>query len=406
MSYPLIGCESGGTVGSGIDSNTDDVVVDSYDIAEAVVLNENTFSGRLTNTMAGYVVDPIYGTIRSSALLKPVISQAERDSILEDDKMFLKIVFRDEIIGNPSAQSHYDIYEAANVWRGTQLRYNQETPINFSNKVGEFQVTDEDSINVELSSDWTQNFANYFNNQLANRDSLYRNNFPGIAIVPSENNQNMRFIKTGREADQTDMVISSFFIQSPIDDVDEEEDDDEGEDEETEEDDGITILALRDWGSLFLRTDISQQNSDFVLHNTESVLEITPNVPFDQFTSTNIVNAQLILTKNKEFEQSDPDFERISPDLIQVHVFNELPNDLMAEIYIKDPNFFSVIEDDEDSFKIDITQFIMNQVYGEETGEKLYVTTQLIDGLLYSTQFYGLDAPDDLKPRIVITTIR
>lgn len=417
LGLTYMGCESGGTVGSGIITDGEGVEVNTYEIETANVIHENSYSGRLTFTPAGHVVDPLYGTIRSVVLLKPVITQAGLDAITDDDRIFLSLIFRDDIYGSQFAESSYEIYEAAAIWRGNQLRYNQEVEVDFSQKVGEFRVADNDSMTVELSNEWKNKFAGFFNSEAANRDSLYRNEFPGLAIVPSMDNQNLRFLRTGGDPDQPELSVTKFLVKSPTDENEDGDEEGDGEESENGDDDSgdgeengsgeqVRELELRDWGASYIRSEIPEHGTGFILHNTETVLEILADIPFDRFSSKNITNAQLIFTKNRSFEQAQPGFERLSPDLVQVHVFDEVPNDIMGEIFITDPDFFRVKEEDEESFRIDITQFIIDQAYGEESESRLYLTTQVVNGLIYTTTFYDHQAPADVRPRIAITTIK
>ena len=403
ITFPFMGCESGGSVGSDLIPTDDGIDSQTVGFNEINTLNENTFSGRLTNTSLGYVTDPIYGTIESVALVKPVIIRAGLDSIRGEDTMQLRLEFRDQVVGNRAASSEYKIYEVGGLWRGNQLRYNQQIDIDRSVEVGTFQMQDEQAVTVDLSEEWTRKFAEFYNSESAQRDSIYRNNFTGLAIVPSESNQSLRFLRTASDADQPDLALTRFLVNSPVEES--EEDDDEGEDEDDEED-GITELGLRDWGASYLRSDIPEQNSGFTIHNTETILELIPNLTSEQFSSRNISNATLVLTKDQNVEQLQPDFERLSPDLVQLHVFGEKPRDIMSEIFTRDPDFFRINEDQEDVFLVDITQFVLNRVYGDGPDEKLFLTTQITNGLLYSTQFYDLTAPEELRPRIVITFIK
>lgn len=399
LTFPFMGCESGGTVGSDLIPTDDGIDSRTIGFNDINVYNENTFSGRLTNTALGYVDDPLYGTVESVALIKPAIIRTNLDSIRTDDKMQLRLEFRDEIFGNRSANSEFKVYEVGELWRGNQLRYNRPIEMGHSVEVGEFQVQADSVITVDLSEEWTRKFAEFYNSESAQRDSIYRNNFSGLAIVPTQNNQSLRFLKTGSNPEQPDLALTRFIVNSPVEEDDSDDEDAEGED-------GVTELGLRDWGTSYLRTDIPEQNSGFTVHNTETILELIPNLSADQFSSRNISNATLVLTKNQNVEQLQPDFERLSPDLVQLYVFEEKPTDIMAEVFTRDPDFFRINEDDSNVFLVDVTQFVLNQVYGESTSDKLFLTTQLTNGLLYSTQFYDLSAPEELRPRIVITFIK
>ena len=397
ITFPFMGCESGGSVGSDLIPTDDGIDSQTVGFNEINTLNENTFSGRLTNTSLGFVNDPIYGTIESAALVKPVIIRAGLDSIRAEDTMQIRLEFRDQMVGNRAATSEYKIYEVDGLWRGNQLRYNQQIDIDRSVEVGTFQMLNEQVVTVDLSEEWTRKFAEFYNSESAQRDSIYRNSFTGLAIVPSESNQSLRFLRTGRDSDNPDFALTRFLVNSPVEESEEDEDDEE---------DGITELGLRDWGASYLRSDIPEQNSGFTIHSTETILELIPDLISEEFSSRNISNATLVLTKNQNVEQLQPDFERLSPDLVQLHVFDEKPRDIMSEIFTRDPDFFRVNEDQEDVFLVDITQFVLDRVYGESSDEKLFLTTQIANGLLYSTQFYDLTAPEELRPRIVITFIK
>ena len=196
-------CEEPGPVGEDIISDRDPVKSQTVYIQDYSVLEGNSFSGRLASTAAGYFEDPVYGTMKSTALLKPSISTSEVDSIGLQDTLSLQLIFEDVVYGDSLATSSYEIYEAGQIWRGAELRYNQEIPIDMASKVAEFQVqAGEDSIVVDLSRDFTMKFAQYFNADTSlssvKRDSIYIQNFRGLAIVPSESNQNIRFLKNER----------------------------------------------------------------------------------------------------------------------------------------------------------------------------------------------------------------
>lgn len=396
ITFPFMGCESGGSVGDDVIPTDDGIASQTIGFNEINSFNENTFAGRLTNTSVGYVSDALYGTIESVALIKPVIIRGGLELIVSEDSMQLQLEFKDEIFGNRVAPSEFTIYEVGQRWRGNQLRYNQQIDIDRSVVVGEFQIQNEQSVTVDLSAEWTRKFADFYNSQAADRDSLYRNSFPGLAIVPSSNNQSLRFLRIGTDSENPDLAVTRFIVNSPVEESDEDE----------EADDGATVLGIRDWGASYLRSDIPEQNSGYTLHNTETILEMIPNLSADQFSSRNISNATLVMTKNQNIDQLQPEFERLSPDLVQLHIFEEKPRDIMAEVFTRDPDFFRIIENDENVFLVDITQYVLDRVYGDSSDEKLYLTTQIANGMLYTTQFYDLTAPEELRPRIVITFIK
>jgi hypothetical protein len=387
----LNGCDTSGSVGSDIiddDGSTSTVTVDVNNIT---LLDTPTFSGRLPHSSIGFLEDPVYGTVQSSAVIKPVISRAQIDTLTEDDSMLLKLIFNPIVYGNENTVSEFEIFEADEIWRGTQIRYGDDLAINQQNKVGEFRLTaDEDTVTVELSDEWKTGFAEFFNSSSADRDSTYRQNFTGLAIVPSQNNQNIRFLK--HSANDEDDEITSFLVRSTS--VDEDGD------EVTEE----TILDARDWASVYSRSNEPEPENSIVVHNTNNVLRMKLDLPDDELTGKNIVNAQLFLYKDSAPDSTTPNITRPPLTQVRAHIFDAQPDDVMAEIFTNNAIFFTNNEEEEELFDINITQFILDEVYGSQENRELYITIQAVNGILYSTHLFGT-TDDTLNPKIIITTV-
>lgn len=416
------GCESSGTVGNDLIDKGEFMGSEILNVTEKRVIEENTFSGRLIFTAIGHLEDPVYGTVEATGLIKPAIFRDQIEIISAADTLYLRLIFEPDAYGDANSLSSFEIYELAETWRGNQLRYNQPVPdLDRSVKIGEFTLADEDTVLVEMDHDWKMRFAEFYNSteDESIRDTEYRDNFPGIAIVPSGQNQKIRFLKTGRTQVDEQTVLTSFLINRPPleeengegEEGDGEDDgengDENGEDdengEEEEVDDGIRLIGLRDWGSVVNRSGEPEQPEAIVMHNTERVLELDLQLPVERLSSKNITNAQLLLTKNRESENMYPQISRPESDLLRVHLFRDLPSDLMAEIFTRDPAFFRINDEGNDQFSIDITQYVLDEVFGDVPGRKLYITTQIVNGIIYSDQFYDSTADESLKPRIVLT---
>lgn len=393
-------CEEPGPVGEDIISGNDPVQSQTVYLQDYSVIKENTFSGRLANTAVGYFDDPVYGTMKSVALLKPSISTANIDMVGLRDTLALQLIFNDPVYGDSLATSTYEVYEAGEIWRGAELRYNREIPINTTNKIAEFQVEPgQDSLVVDLSRGFMVKYAEYFNADTsltaAERDSIYIYNFPGLAIVPSESNRNIRFLKTLTDDEDTSadegQTITSFLLKSP--------------DQEEEEDEGPVILSARDWGSSFKRESEPSYPENIVLHNTERVLRLQLNLPTEELKTKSIVNAQLVFSKNNSPEQGFPQIKRPNTNLIRAHVFDEEPNDIMAEIFTSEPNFATALNDTSNAFLMDITQHVLNKVYGDVEDRIMYFSIQSVNGIFYSSHFFDSNSADIKKPRVVITYV-
>lgn len=418
VSLTSSGCESSGTVENDLIGTPNFMESEVFPVTQKRVLNENTFSGRLIYTAIGYVEDPLYGTVEATGLIKPAIFRDQVEVLSAADTLYLRLIFEPEVYGDITSISSFEIYEVSETWRGNQLRYNQASvDIDRSKLIGEFTLADEDTVLIEMDSEWSARFAEFYNSTEEEdiRDTNYRDNFPGIAIVPSTQNRKIRFLKTGRAQLDEQTILTSFLINRPVEEEengegeeengedDEENGEDEESDEEEEVDDGTRLIGLRDWGSVVNRTNIPEISDAIVLHNGETVLEIEIDLPVERLSSKNISNAQLFFTKKRDTEQNFPLFNRPDSDLLRIHVFSSLPSDLMSEIFTRDPAFFRINDDGEDQFSIDITQFVLDEIFGESSGRKLYLTSQIVNGILYSNQFYDSSAEENLKPRIVLT---
>lgn len=401
-------CDSSGTVGGDIGPGENSVDQTTVMLNNFETVDLNTFSGRLQRASLGYLEDPLYGDIQAVALLKPSISRASVDSIRDDATMSLKLHFSNAIYGDENAVSSYEIFEAGGIWRGNELKYNSEVPVDFSSKVGEFQVTDEDSIEVELSDIWLQKFKTFFHNPSFSRDSIYVNDFPGLAIVPAQTNQNIHYIRFSPDSED-ETSITRFLVYSdafaPDDDDDENGDDDNGNGDDDEEGPFSRALETRDWGSSMVRSNEPVSTDGFVLHNTERVLRVNADIPSDDLRGKNIVNASLVLTLRTDAEEAFPNIDRQPIETIRAHSFRIVPNDLVSELFVRNPRFFASMDEDSNRYRLDITQYVLNEIYGEDSEGPIFVSLQAINGFIYSGLFYDETASDTQRPRIVITFV-
>lgn len=397
-------CESPGIVGEDIISGEENVESQSYPIQDYSIIEDDSFSGRLSNTAIGYFQDPMYGTLTSVALLKPSIFATNVDTIKEEGTVSLRLIFNDPVYGDSLAVSNFEIYEANEIWRGTELRYNNTVDIDFTSKVADFRVeAEEDTVIVQLSEEWKNDFATYFNPDTtlssSERDSIYINNFPGLAVVPSETNQNLRFLKT-RASDDSDSnedgeeFITSF-LYSPVTQIGDETDASEQE-----------IIDVRDWGASFTREMEPESHDQIVLHSSERVLKLQLGLPIEDLKTKNIVNARIVLSKDDSPSKNSPDIKRPNINAIRAHVFADEPNDVMDDIFTSEANFATSLDSTSNAFLMNVTPYVLNEVYGEQTNSSLYVSIERMNGVIYTSQFFDQNAADIKQPRLVITYVK
>ncbi len=197
-------CDDTPIVGGNLSPDDVEVSADTVLISNLSVVSSPSFSGNLPYVTTGRVVDPVFGNVTATALLRPSISrEAQADTIGENAVIRLSLNLSDRF-GAETAQGDFELVEIGRPWRSSSWRYDSIPDLarnpDLSRKVvGQFTITDADSISVRLSDEWTRKYRDIFINPSATeRDSLYRADLPGLAIVPAEGTEKMFSIQVSR----------------------------------------------------------------------------------------------------------------------------------------------------------------------------------------------------------------
>lgn len=381
------GCDNEGIVGEELNPTGERVVTTSYDVDSIEIVHDNGFSGRLNNSAMGIVEDPVYGTVKSSSLLKPSINVEDFDELSEDFNVKLTLELNSLKYGNENSIADYNIYEVNQRWRGREITYNQPISFDDSNLLGSFQLSDETAVEIDLDQEWISRYRDFFNSSSSERDSLYRFEFPGIAVVPADQNQKIDFLRHLTSSnDTTETRVTRFEVEN--------------------EDSVIASIPLLDFGTSMERTNIPETEG-LVLHNTlENILKVDFGIDATEFENKEIVNAQLVFTIDAFPEESAPDgFLRPQPELIRAHFFESEPLDIASEIFARTASVGANLSENEEQFRVNVTSYFVDKLFGDIDTTPLYFSLQGNNGLFYSTTLYGADAPENLRPRLIITTI-
>jgi len=388
--FSIASCDNEGIVGGELTSGEDRVETSTFAIDDISVVSDNGFSGLLSYSGIGIVNDPVYGTITSSGLLKPSITQAEIDNFSENFSLKLMLHFNAARYGDTTGTSQYNIYEINERWRGEEIQYNDPVSVDQSTLIGTFQVSDEDSVKVPVSQAFNQKYRQFFNDTTALRDSTYRFEFPGLAIVPAGQNTKIDFLRHQEAADDTSNTpVTRFLVENQQDSL-------------------IATMPVIDHGNSMTRTNAPENTDGLVLHNTmENILNVNIDIPADEFLGREVVNAQLIFNVDTTPEDMAPMiFRRLDNEFIRGHIFETDPLSLHSEIFARQASVGATLDDEDNVYRVALTQFVIDRLYGEgETSPPLYITNQGNNGLYVSTTFYGPDAAENLRPRLIITTI-
>jgi hypothetical protein len=54
---------------------------------------------------------------------------------------------------------------------------------------------------------------------------------------------------------------------------------------------------------------------------------------------------------------------------------------------------------------MNITSYVLNEVYGDRDEGSLFISLQTINGFIYSAHLYDQDAEETRRPRVIITSV-
>jgi hypothetical protein len=328
--------------------------------------------------------------VTSSSLLKPSITQSQIENFSGAYSLKLMLEFNPDRYGDATTTSQYNVYEINERWRGEEIQYNEPVSFDQSTLIGSFQVGNEDSVKVEFSASFTQKYREFFNDTTAQRDSTYRFEFPGIAIVPSDQNRKIDFLRHQPAVSDTSTTpVTRFLVENQSDSL-------------------IATMPTLDRGNSMTRTDLPEMSDGLILHNTmENILNVNVDIPTEDFQGREVVNAQLIFNADTSPADMAPmNFERLDSEFLRGHIFDTDPVSLHSEIFARQASVGATLDEEENVYRVTLTQYIIDKIYGDgESTPPLYITNQGNNGLYVSTKLFGPDAPENLRPRLIITTL-
>jgi hypothetical protein len=378
------GCEDPGSVGSEY-VDRPELQYDTLSIDNTQLLNYAGYSGRLSFVPMGSYSDPLFGELTANALFKPLLAPAVSDSIeLGDFSMQLQIRLDSlQTYGDTLSSSSFTLYEVTQPWRGRALRLDENLQYD-TNPVGTFTIGPEASAaTVEnLSDTWVDKYKCYYTNcnDLAQIDSVYNYEFGGLIAVPDDGSSKIEF---GLASESQFIFIS----EAETDTVD---------------------VPLRDWGYTLERGEQNLPQNTFALHSTlEGMTQITMPLQAlkDGTTSRNILRADVV------FHEAENDLLNSLPANHQRLRVNGLNLGLVAtedpvyEYQFGTISFFGTMNEEIAAYEINVTNYINNVLFGDESREELVLGIGSATGALRSTVIYDEKAPEHLRPKIIITSL-
>src|SRR5699024_2291507 len=211
----LAGCDSPGSVGSGLTDSGAEVQVVKDTITVTEIHQFNSFSGNYRAISAGQFNDPLCGEISATRFLYPSLPSADTLFAQGGALMKLRLLYSTSMVyGDTLSSQTFDIFPITEYWRANAHKIGDNLQINENKKVASFTLGEVDSLEVILDDQWVnQHYRPYaeadssaidFNGSI---DSTYKNQEYGLAMVPVNSNKVIPF----------DMSSTSFVIENAED---------------------------------------------------------------------------------------------------------------------------------------------------------------------------------------------
>ena len=371
----LPACDDTPIVGEGLSPDDVKVEPDTVYLSDISKVSAPSFSGNRPFVSSGQIEDPLFGNTEAWALLKPAISRADGDTIVENPQAHLRLNI-DNIHG--TGTGHFEIVEIDRSWRSSSWRYDSIPDLS-DRVVAEFTVDGPDSLKKVPLQDqaWINEYRSIFLEEPASvRDSLYSSRMSGLAIVASPGTnmifsaqmQDTRLVFENPESDTLHLEknISSWAISL---------DSDIGPEQDLEH--GVALLNTM--GSM-LKLDFSF-TEDFLGAEMFSRMELV------LYEDTLAMQAQGISRPRSEtsrlffLEEEDLDFAIASDPLRQVNR-----------------------DESDHSYRFNITNFATDRIYGAPATGHLYVAYGFNDGRILPMLFGDAES-SEFRPRILINRV-
>lgn len=396
-------CEDPGGVGSGLLDESAGLDTRTVEPGEIEPLPAESFSGRLRHMAIGQYDDPLFGSFRSIGILKPSIDTTRIGTTIEEGEKFqLQIAFRSSVYGDPSSTARFEIYRLEDVWRGNEIRFGDDFPIDRSERLAEFSVFGTETVHIDLPGSWIEEYLEFLSNSDEDRDSVYRDQFPGLAIVPAEESSKVLFASmrpaAGEEPDEENLVRFVLVVPNG---------EEESESEEDEDDDPRVFQGLADWGTFGTRAEPQDRDpNSFYLYNTlESVLRVETSLDEEKLGSRNLATVQLVFRLNRDLLESSLPSGHTRPEVTQLRI-HRIPSDRIGEwIYSQPAQFVATRQSGSDTFRFDITTHANSILFDRPLPGNFYLSAQTVDGRIFPVVLHNGNAPEALRPKIVITSI-
>ncbi len=377
-------CDDTPIVGGDLSPDDVEVFADSVIISNFSVASSPSFSGNLPFVTTGHIKDPTFGDVTATALLRPSITrEAQGDTIGENAVARLSLNLSNRY-GAEAARGDFEIVELRRPWRSSSWRYDSipdlaRNPDMTRKVVGQFSITDADSITVRMSDEWTRKYRDiYINPTSSERDSLYRADLPGLAIVPADGTEKMFSIQASR---------ATLLIQSG---------------------DGLRDLSkdISSWAVSLEKegpADGVVGGSKPVFNTRGSMLKLEIDFSEEFLGTTNFSRVELVLYEDTLRMKSGIPANFVRPRSETMLVYFLEPDQVNFAI-AADPRFQATRRSEDSSYRMNLTTLANDQIRTGGDNRALYAVIGGNDGRFLPVLLAGSDN-EMRQPKLLITNI-
>jgi hypothetical protein len=364
------------------------LVADTIAITDIDIREVGGYTGNLSNVSFGAYDDQAFGEIEASALWKPIFITVDRvDTLTNNEQFYLSFSISSQY-GDTAGTGEFEIYEIAQYWRATSWRPDSVL-VTEQNPITSFTISQQDSIAVPLPSAWSDKYVEYYRNRfdstLTNSiDTLYRDNFHGLAIRPANNQlqkvvaantSSMKMLISNQDTTYevaTQKTATKFARNA----------------EPTYSDEGK--VALHGTYERMLGFDFGLTTEDFLVINGREI------------PSKSIARFEVVFHRDTETLDATLPQNHRRPGNSRYNIFSTDPNTLFYAI-VGSPLYAASYDEGKGTYRLNLTNLANSIILGgEQTEERYYAVPVSGDGIIRSDLTYLPDHPEKF-PKIIVT---
>lgn len=385
LSLTLSSCEDPGSVGGSFSDIGSEVVIDTLEIGQINTDSVEAFSGKLRNFTAGWFNDPLFGEVTATALLRPTL--ASSSSTIEDSaEVVLKLMInKDGVYGDSLSTAEFSFVEIDQIWRGNAWKLNQEVPLSAEGPLSSFSIGEQDSIEIPLPSQWVSEYRSFVEDEGSNRDSLYRYESHGLALVPQNQSKILPFLVSGSE----------ILVYNPG------------------EEDTLNI-GFSDWAYSLQRSgaEAAPEGNEKLMSTLENLLFFDLDLSPDNLGTVNIAKVDLVFYQNEEvlsqtINEAGPSARRPENVTARLHYIN--PEHASSVLDPGNPIALGEYDASDQAFHFNITSYVNSVLIDNsdrQPDKRFYIQLQTNDGVVRSSLLYDHEAPANKRPKLIVTSTK